>query len=63
MAQITKDTIVNDVIKLYPDTIGVFKDFHIDSCCGGAVSIETASKRDKADLNALLDALNKAAEK
>ncbi len=63
MDKITKDTIVNDAIKLYPNTISVFKDFNIDSCCGGAVSIESAAKRDKADLNAILKALNKATEK
>ncbi|MBI5327252.1 MAG: DUF542 domain-containing protein [Deltaproteobacteria bacterium] len=56
--KITKDMIVNDAIKLYPDTIGVFSKFRIDSCCGGAVSIEEASRRDKADLEALLKKLN-----
>jgi regulator of cell morphogenesis and NO signaling len=59
--KITKDMIVNDAIKLYPDTIGVFSKFRIDSCCGGAVSIEEASKRDKADLAALLEKLNEVA--
>ena len=53
--------IVNDAIKLYPDTIGVFSKFHIDSCCGGAVSIEEAAKRDKADIDALLKKLKEAA--
>ena len=56
--RITKEMIVNDAIKLYPDTIGVFSKFHIDSCCGGAVSIEEAAKRDKADLDSLLKKLN-----
>ena len=56
--KISKQMIVNDAIKLYPDTIGVFSKFHIDSCCGGAVSIEEAAKRDKADLDALLKKLN-----
>jgi len=59
--KITKAMVVNDAIKLYPDTIGVFNKFHIDSCCGGAVSIEDAAKRDKADLNALLNKLNEVA--
>ena len=58
---ISKQMIVNDAIKLYPDTIGVFSKFHIDSCCGGAVSIEEAAKRDKADLDALLKKLNEVA--
>ena len=51
--------IVNDVIRLYPKTIGVFNDFKIDSCCGGAVPIEDAAKRDKVDMVALLKTLNK----
>lgn len=59
--KITKEMVVNDAIKLYPDTIGVFSKFHIDSCCGGAVSIEDAAKRDKADLDALLKKLNEVA--
>lgn len=59
--KITQAMVVNDAIKLYPDTIGVFNKFHIDSCCGGAVSIEDAAKRDKADLDALLKKLNEAA--
>lgn len=59
--KITQTMVVNDAIKLYPDTIGVFNKFHIDSCCGGAVSIEDAAKRDKADLNSLLKKLNEAA--
>lgn len=53
---------VNDAIKLYPSTIGVFSKFRIDSCCGGAVAIEEAAKRDKADLNELLKKLNEAAD-
>lgn len=59
--KISKQMIVNDAIKLYPNTIGVFSKFHIDSCCGGAVSIEDAAKRDKVDLAALLEKLNEVA--
>jgi len=58
--KITKETIVNDAIRLYPRTIGVFPQYKIDSCCGGAVSIEAAAKRDGADLDKLLKALNEA---
>jgi regulator of cell morphogenesis and NO signaling len=60
---VTKDMAVNDAIKQFPNTIGVFTDFGIDSCCGGASSIEDAASRDGADLNTLLNALNKAAIK
>ncbi len=59
--KVAKEMVVNDCIKLYPKTIGVFTRFNIDSCCGGAVSIEAAAKRDKAALDALLKALNEAA--
>ncbi|VAW36999.1 hypothetical protein MNBD_DELTA02-506 [hydrothermal vent metagenome] len=58
---ITKDQIVNEVIKEHPSTIGVFTRYAIDSCCGGAASIETSAKRDGADLGKLLSELNKAA--
>jgi regulator of cell morphogenesis and NO signaling len=59
--KITKDLVVNDCISLYPKTIGVFTNFSIDSCCGGAVSIEDAARRDGAPLDELLKALNEAA--
>jgi len=60
--KITEDLVVNDCIKLYPRTIGIFTDFKIDSCCGGAVSIKEAAARDGADLDEILAALNEAAE-
>jgi regulator of cell morphogenesis and NO signaling len=58
MSEITKDETVNDIIKKHPNTIGVFTDFKIDTCCGGAVSIEAAALRDGADLNSMMKALN-----
>ncbi len=57
---ITKDQIVNNIIKEFPSTIEVFTRFAIDSCCGGAASIEASASRDGADLNALMAELNKA---
>ena len=59
--KVTGDLVVNDCIKLYPKTIGIFTRFKIDSCCGGAVSIKEAAARDGADLDAILAALNEAA--
>jgi len=58
---ITKEMTVNDAIKEHPPTIGVFSRFGIDSCCGGAVSIEEAAKRDGAELDELMSALDEAA--
>jgi regulator of cell morphogenesis and NO signaling len=54
---------VNDAIRLYPETISVFNDFGIDTCCGGADPIAEAARRDGADLEALLAALAAVLEK
>lgn len=48
---------VNDVISLYPETISVFNDFGIDACCGGAVPLAEAARRDGVDLDELMAAL------
>ncbi|MEE9543879.1 MAG: DUF542 domain-containing protein [Thermodesulfobacteriota bacterium] len=58
--KITKNMVVNDAIKQYPGTIGVFTHFNIDSCCGGAATIEESAKRDNAPLDELVEALNEA---
>ncbi len=58
--KITKNMVVNDAIKQYPGTIGVFTHFNIDSCCGGAATIEDSAKRDNAPLDELIEALNEA---
>lgn len=63
MGKVNKYMVVNDCIKLFPKTIGIFTQFHIDSCCGGAVSIEDAAKRDGAPLDELMAALDAAAAK
>lgn len=61
---ISRDQVINDVIKAYPDTIGVFNQFKVDSCCGGGRPIaETAVADGIADLTPLLHALNRAARK
>lgn len=35
MATITGNMVINDVIKKHPQTIKVFNDYKVDSCCGG----------------------------
>ncbi len=58
---ITKDMIVKDVTKKYPQTINVFGNHKVDFCCGGAHSIEqTARARGCKDVDALVRDLNAA---
>jgi regulator of cell morphogenesis and NO signaling len=61
METITGSMVINDVIKKYPQTIRVFNDYKVDSCCGGGAPIETTAKRDGVDVEGLLKALNDAA--
>lgn len=56
---ITKEMVINDVIKKYPKTITVFSKFKVDSCCGGGFSIEKTAGASGIDLKSLLEALNK----
>ncbi|HHT9134979.1 MAG TPA: DUF542 domain-containing protein [Candidatus Avalokitesvara rifleensis] len=58
MALITKDMIINDVTRKHPQTLRVFAQFKVDSCCGGACSIETTAKADGVDVDKLLKELN-----
>lgn len=58
---ITKNMTINDVVKKYPKTITVFSKFKVDSCCGGASSIEKTAGMSGVDVVALMAALNKAA--
>lgn len=59
MEKITKDMTINQILKLYPATIGVFNKFDIDACCGGNRNLEQASIEDKVNLEELIEALNK----
>ena len=60
MAIITEDMTINDVVKKHPETMKVFNDHQVDSCCGGAESIETTAAVNNADLDKLMVALNSA---
>jgi regulator of cell morphogenesis and NO signaling len=56
---ITKDLTLNRVIKLYPKSLEVLNKFHLDSCCGGAKTLEESAKAANADIDTLLVELNK----
>jgi iron-sulfur cluster repair protein YtfE (RIC family) len=48
---------VNEIIRLHPRTVEVFKQFGIDSCCGGAAPLGEAAARHGVDEETLLAAL------
>ncbi|MCC6543819.1 MAG: DUF542 domain-containing protein [Nitrospirae bacterium] len=58
MPGITKEMTVNQVLKLYPKSVGIFTTFNIDACCGGNRSLEQAAREDKAVLDDLMKALD-----
>ncbi len=60
---ITPDMTLNEVIRKYPSTMGVFNRFNVDSCCGGARSISAMAAEDKVDVETFIAALKEAAEK
>jgi iron-sulfur cluster repair protein YtfE (RIC family) len=49
---------VNEILVKYPETVSVFNEFGIDACRGGAASIEAAARRDGADVDRLVRALD-----
>lgn len=55
---ITKDMVINDVVKMYPETLAIFSKFKVDSCCGGGQSIENTACADAVNVEALVRALN-----
>lgn len=60
--QIVESMTVNEVIRLFPQTVDVFNRFGIDACCGGAVLIAEASERDGAATAEVMEALVSALE-
>lgn len=52
---------VNDTIQKFPGTVRVFGAWGIDSCCGGALRLETVAERHGLDLGRLLAELTAAA--
>ena len=51
---------VNATMARWPATMAVFNRFGVDSCCGGASSVEDAARRDGVDAPALCAALRDA---
>lgn len=57
--EISKEMTVNQVIKLYPQSIGVFNKFNIDSCCGGSETLEKAAKNADVRIEEVIEEINK----
>jgi regulator of cell morphogenesis and NO signaling len=55
---ITADTPINEAIQQYPETVRIFNEAGLDTCCGGALPIGEAAKKHNLDVSALLEDLN-----
>lgn len=60
--KITGDMVINEVISLYPWTLPVFHRLDVDSCCGGARTIEAMTQEHGLDLDDVLAELQTAAD-
>jgi regulator of cell morphogenesis and NO signaling len=60
MITITENMTINEVIQKYPETMKVFNDFKVDSCCGGGQSIAVTAAMGNANVPELIKALNEA---
>jgi len=49
---------VNEILEQHPAAVSTFNTFGIDACCGGNASLDEAARRDDADLDALIAALD-----
>jgi iron-sulfur cluster repair protein YtfE (RIC family) len=56
--QVDRTETVNEIIVHHPASVETFNAFGIDACCGGDASVEDAARRDGADVDALLAALD-----
>lgn len=54
---------INELVARMPQALPVLHRFGLDTCCGGALSLDTAAQRHEIDLAQLLAALREAAEK
>ena len=51
---------MNEVTARYPATLQMFNSYGVDTCCGGVTPVRDAARREGADIEAPLDALDAA---
>ena len=55
------DETLNAVVARYPTTLAVLNRFGLDTCCGGAHTLQTAAAAHGLEITALVSALERAA--
>lgn len=53
---------INEIVARFPETIPVFNRFGLDTCCGGGVCVDEATRRDGIASNEVIAALRDAVE-
>jgi iron-sulfur cluster repair protein YtfE (RIC family) len=59
---LTAELTVNETIRIFPQTVSVFRELGIDSCCGGGLAVGEAARRHGHDAEAVLAQLRQVAE-
>jgi hypothetical protein len=44
--QLDTSLTINEIVAQYPETIAAFNRFGMDTCCGGVITVEEATRRD-----------------
>lgn len=60
---INQKTTINSITHRYPDTIAIFADYGIDSCCGGEKTLEEVARRHGLSLDEVIGRLEPVAAK
>lgn len=57
---VNPEATVNETIARFPQTVGVFNRFGIDTCCGGNITVADAARVQGIDPQDLTEALRRA---
>lgn len=52
---------LNEIVRRWPATVGVFHQYGMDACCGGALPLAEAARRHGLELSEVVAALEAAA--